>query len=202
MDKIQLLLRNRYKTDGIYEIPKLRNNFIRKEEIFLMGCDHINSKKCNEDKTIHFFLEDYKFERFYYDCDKYIEKLAKYKALLTPDFSLYPSMPLPLQRFSIFKNRWCGAFWQEYGLKVIPTITWGDKRSYSFCFKGVEKHSIVAVSTFGQKREKQEFMLGYDAMLERIEPLYIICFGEPFAEMRGDVLYARHSFEAKKRGCA
>lgn len=202
MNKTQLLLRNQYKTDGFYEIPKLRNNFIKTEEIFLMGCDHIYDRRGNEDKTIHFFLEDDKLEKFYYKCDKYIKKLAKYKALLTPDFSLYPSMPLILQEISVFKNRWCGAFWQENGLRVIPTITWGDKRSFSFCFEGVEKHSIVAVSAFGQKKEKREFMLGYDAMLERIDPLYVICYGEPFGEMRGDVLYAKHPFETKIRGCA
>ncbi len=202
MNKIQLLLRNQYETDDINEIPKLHKDFIKKEEIFLMGCDHMNDKKCNEDKTIHFFVYDEKLEKYYNKCDKYIKKLAKYNALLTPDFSLYPSMPLPLQKLSIFKNRWCGAFWQENGLRVFPTITWGDRRSFSFCFEGVEKHSIVAVSTFSLKKEKREFMLGYDAMLERIDPLYIICYGEPFGEMRGDVLYAKHPFEGKARGCA
>lgn len=202
MDKNQLLLRNQYEMDEKYEIPKIKKDFIKREEIFLMSCDHINNKKCNQDKTIHFFVEDDKLEKFYNNCDNYIEKLAKYKALLTPDFSLYPSMPLPLQEFNIFKSRWCGAFWQENNLKVFPTITWGDKRSFSFCFEGVERHSIVAVSTFSLKKEKREFLLGYDAMLERIDPLYIICYGEPFEEMRGDVLYAKHPFEDKVRRCS
>lgn len=202
MDKNQLLLRNQYEMDEKYEIPKIKKDFIKREEIFLMSCDHINNKKCNQDKTIHFFVEDDKLEKFYNNCDNYTEKLAKYKALLTPDFSLYPSMPLSLQEFNIFKSRWCGAFWQENNLKVFPTITWGDKRSFSFCFEGVERHSIVAVSTFSLKKEKREFLLGYDAMLERIDPLYIICYGEPFEEMRGDVLYGKHPFEDKVRRCS
>ena len=31
-------------------------------------------------------------------------------------------------------------------------------------------------------------MHGYDAMLERIGPEAVICFGKPFAEMSGNVL--------------
>ena len=31
------------------------------------------------------------------------------------------------------KNRWGGAYWQSSGLTVIPTISWGDERSFEFC---------------------------------------------------------------------
>lgn len=50
---------------------------------------------------------------------------------------------------SIVKNRNCGAYWQDRGLKVIPTVFWALKSSFSFCFEAIEKHSIVAVSTLG-----------------------------------------------------
>ena len=40
----------------------------------------------------------------------------------------------------------------------------------------------------GCKREKRRFLRGYDAMLESIRPTKIICFGEPFPEMRGDLI--------------
>ena len=47
-------------------------------------------------------------------------------------------MPLALQIESVFKNRWCGAYWQSKGLKVIPTVSWGDERSFDFCFMFVD----------------------------------------------------------------
>ena len=202
MDKNSKLLRNRYWGDEEFGIPYLHIQELDEKELVLMGFDRVSSKKHgDEDKTIHFFLEDIKFEKVYLHPEKYIERLAKYRALLTPDFSLYQDMPLALQINSVFKNRWCGAYWQEHGLKVIPTISWSNEKSFSFCFNGIEKHSIVAVSTLGVKRAKREFMFGYDAMLERIEPSMILCYDKPFKEMKGDVRYINY-LKTTGRYCA
>lgn len=97
-------------------------------------------------------------------------------------------MPLMLQMYSAFKNRWCGAYWQSLGLRVIPTISWSDERSFDFCFEGIEEGSIVAISTHGNHRAKEEFMLGYNKMLQKIKPCAIICYGKPFKEMKGNLL--------------
>lgn len=90
--------------------------------------------------------------------------------------------------YSVFKNRWCGAFWQSQGLNVIPTISWSDKRSFVFCFDGIEIGSIVAISTHGNRKCKEEFMLGYNMMLEKIKPCAILCYGKPFEEMKGNLI--------------
>lgn len=60
--------------------------------------------------------------------------------------------------------------------------------SFNFCFDGIEKGSIVAVSTIGVKKEKSHFLLGYNEMLSRIKPSKIICCGKPFGEMKGDII--------------
>ena len=65
---------------------------------------------------------------------------------------------------SIVKNWYCGAYLQDRGLKVIPTVFWALKSSFSFCFEAIEKHSIVAVSTLGGKKEKLTFMRGFKDM--------------------------------------
>ena len=67
-------------------------------------------------------------------------------------------------------------------------MTWSDSRSYSFCNDGVEKGSIVAVGMIGCKRSKKEFLRGYNKMLETVEPSAVICFGEPFKEMDGNLI--------------
>jgi predicted RNA-binding Zn-ribbon protein involved in translation (DUF1610 family) len=97
-------------------------------------------------------------------------------------------MPLALQIESIFKNRWCGAYWQELGLTVIPTVSWGDERSFHFCFDGIEEGSIVAVSTYYRENCELDFMLGYNEMMKRIKPSAVICYDDPFPSMQGNVI--------------
>ncbi len=81
-----------------------------------------NKAKLNDEdnkyKTIHFFTYDWHFDNVYTNPQNALEKLQQYYAVLTPDFSMYFDMPLALQIYSIFKNRWCGAYWQGQGLKV------------------------------------------------------------------------------------
>ena len=78
--------------------------------------------------------------------------------------------------------------WCLLALIVVPTVTWSTPSSYNFCFDGIETGSIVAIGMIGCKRTKTEFMRGYDAMLERIHPVAIICFGDPFPEMQGNIV--------------
>lgn len=89
---------------------------------------------------------------------------------------------------SIAYSHWLGAYWQSQGLLVIPAISWSDTKSFEFCFDGVEKGSVVAVGMIGCKRNKFRFMREYNAMLEKIEPPAIICFGSPFYEMDGNII--------------
>ena len=57
-----------------------------------------------------------------------------------------------------------------------------------YYFDGIEKGSTVAVGMIGCKSDKRAFMHGYNEMLERIEPEYIIVFGTPFPEMQGSLI--------------
>lgn len=101
---------------------------------------------------------------------------------------MFTEMPIALQLFSTFKNRWVGAYLQKQDISVIPTVRRGDLTSFNFCFDGIEKGSAVAVSTLGVRNEKSHFMLGYNEMLSRIKPSKIICYGKPFDEMKGDII--------------
>ena len=67
-------------------------------------------------------------------------------------------MPMPIKIYNTFRSRWCGAYLQSNGVKVIPTLAWGGPETFWFCFDGVEKKSVVAVSTLGVRHEKDLFM--------------------------------------------
>lgn len=182
-----MFLRNQFKSVGMFKLPLVKKQEISLEDVSLIGYDKVNQN--NDYKSIvHFFLDDYKFESIYNNPEKKIEALRQFKAVLTPDFSMFVEMPIALQLFSTFKNRWTGAYLQQQGVNVIPTIRWGDLTSFNFCFDGIEKGSIVAVSTIGVKKQKSHFMLGYNEMLSRIKPSKIICYGKPFDEMKGDII--------------
>ena len=152
---------------------------------------------------IHFFKNDPCFNSLYDHPDsernhQKIETLAQYAAVCSPDFSVYPEMPIPRQQAQIFRSRWCGAHWQSMGLQVFPTVTWADQPSYSFCFDGITPHSTVVVSTLGCHQSKSNFLAGYDKMLETIHPDHVLCYGNPFREMDGDVIcFPYHAFRAK-----
>lgn len=182
-----MFLRNQFKSVGMFKLPLVKKQEISLEDVKLIGYDKINQSN-NYDKIVHFFLDDYRFESIYNNPENKVETLKKYKAVLTPDFSMFVEMPIALQLFSTFKNRWVGAYLQEQGISVIPTVRWGDLTSFNFCFDGIEKGSIVAVSTIGIKKEKSHFILGYNEMLSRIKPSKIICYGKPFDEMKGDII--------------
>lgn len=174
---------------GKYDFPIIKKQSINVDAIKLLS--YTNAKlhdSENADKTIHFFTYDWKFDKVYENAEEELKKLSQYKYLLSPDFSLFTNMPLALQIESVFKNRWCGAYWQSEGLKVIPTVSWGDERSFEFCFDGIEEGSVVAVCTYYRENCEDDFMLGYNEMLKRIKPSTVICYDEPFKAMQGNVV--------------
>lgn len=188
LEKKLKLVRSEFKTVGKYGMP-----LIKKQEIDLDKIDLWNYTKTklddeeNKYKTIHFFTYDWLFENVYEKPEKTIEKLSQYYAVLSPEFSLYWDMPKALQIYSTFKNRWCGAFFQKHGMRVIPTVCSAGNESYDFCFDGIEEGSVVAVSTYAREEHKIEFMKSYNIMLEIIKPSGIICYGTPFQEMKGNI---------------
>ena len=84
-------------------------------------------------------------------------------------------MATPLQMYNTFQNRWCGAYLVSKGIPVIPTVSWGDKSTFDFCFEGIENGSTVAVSTYMVSEyynhfdPKEFFMAGYNDLLSRID---------------------------------
>ena len=191
--KKQQLVRNEFlpygNSAGKYDFPIIKKQSINVDAIKLLS--YTNAKlhdSENADKTIHFFTYDWKFDKVYENAEEELKKLSQYKYLLSPDFSLFTNMPLALQIESVFKNRWCGAYWQSEGLKVIPTVSWGDERSFEFCFDGIEEGSVVAVCTYYRENCEHDFMLGYNEMLKRIKPSTVICYDEPFKAMQGNVV--------------
>lgn len=186
----ELFLRNGIRTVGRYDFPIIKQQPLPKGRIDLVGYKQSQSESKKVDLTkcgIHFFQEDDIFAFLEKDPYKRVDRLKQYAFVLSPDFSIYPEMPIWRQMQSIAMSRYVGACWQKAGLTVIPTIAWGtDARCFEFCFDGIPQRATVAVSTVGCKDYKREFLYGYAKMRKALQPKTIICYGTPFREMEYD----------------
>ena len=199
-------LRNTLEGTGRYDMPLIPRFKATSDDftnLKLIDFDRVKSDDTKHfGRMVHFFLYDYKFEKLWKNPDKYVEVLKNYKAVLSPDFSMYTEMHKLQQLYNTFKNRWCGAFLYSKGIRVIPTVSWGLPDTFDFCFEGIEKGSTVAVSTYmvsehnNHSDQKEFFMTGYNEMLKRIEPENIIGYHEPFPEMEGNIVYVNYELSS------
>ena len=190
MRENSLFMRNNFEARGKYDFSFIKKQEFNIENPTLIACSdtRTNDNEVNKKNGVHFFVDDYRFNGIYDNPERSLERYSQYAFLLSPDFSTYADMDLWRQIESVAKNRWVGAYWQSKGMLVIPTISWSTPRSYEFCFDAVEQNSTVAIGMIGCKRNKLGFMRGYNAMLEKLNPSKILCFGTPFEEMEGNII--------------
>lgn len=191
---------NRRIFDGVgeYGIPQIYPDTFEGECEFI-GFNYARGKTTHEDqKAVHFFLDDYQFDALWRNVDRYIDKLSQFRYVLTPDFSTYTDFPKAIQIYNHYRKHWVGAYLQEYGCRVIPTISWSTPDSYEWCFDGEPEGGIVAVSSVGcmnGKSKKELFLQGYSAMIERLHPESIIFYGKVPDECKGNIVRVKQFSE-------
>lgn len=130
---------------------------------------------------VHFFIDDYQFERVWKEPERYGEMLRPFGATCTPDFSIYDNWPEAVRHYNSYRSHWMGCFWQDMGLTVIPSIAWSYESSWSWCFKGDPKNSIVACSSTGTMRTEEERQMtrdGFDEMVRQLHPSHVLWRGK------------------------
>ena len=145
------------------------------------------NKVTDYNTAVGFYEMDVKFSEVLIDPEKYVEDFLRFKALISPDCSLYRDAPLSVQIINVYRNRAIGSYYQRRGVYVIPQIRWGTEATYTtkilpeaIAFSGVEKHSIVAIGTYGciqHKEDKYHFKAGLEAMLINLEPQIVLVYG-------------------------
>ena len=108
----QALLRNQFPGKGRWKIHMILKFEARPgdfDDLLLIGFAKTHLEDQNHlNRMVHFFLYDYCFERVWKKMDNDIEKLSLYRAVLSPDFSIYLEMAPVMQLYNVFRNRWCG----------------------------------------------------------------------------------------------
>lgn len=179
------IVQENVSTNDFWQMPIIENNNVIPKQLIELNSLNVekNTKHYNttkEEAGIHFFMDDYKLERLWNNPEKYIDALKEYRCVLTPMFSLYLDMPMPMKIWNIYRGRQLGQYYQRHNINVIPTIYWGEKETYQFCFAGIPKKSIIAVSTISMKRNKELRDIWADGMREcikAIEPSTILLYG-------------------------
>lgn len=153
--------------------------------------------------AVHFFLGDHRFEGCWNEPERGLQRVQAVGAALSPDFSVYADMPRAAQVWQIYRSRWCGAYWASMGVQVVPTVSWSDAASLSFCLSGLPKRSALALSALGvgkvgrgrenairlsglpaesasARREREAvaaFRAGLTEAVRRLEPSVLLVYG-------------------------
>lgn len=184
-----------YDGVGEYDFPMMHHTHIDNlKDIPIQGFNFALKEEHPENVGVHFFLHDYQFERVWKYPDRYVDVLKKFAYVLSPDFSPYADMPKALQIYNVYRNRWCGRYWQDNGITVIPTFTMGDYDTFDFCADGIPKHSTIAISTMGEGRwgAYKNLYENWDRVLERLEPETILLYGKDIStSLHGNIVFKK-----------
>lgn len=132
--------------------------------------------------VVHCFEQDIFLNSFWTNMNKSISELRYFDAVFTPDFTMFTDVPEIHNKWQLLKSRLCGARMQQAGYNVIPTITYGDATSLSWCLEGLAPNGVYGISGTGLKRCSAKLKLFQYAMRkieEELSPIKIFVYGEP-----------------------
>lgn len=187
-------------------IPSLRRDDFKPAGLVPYNFTREMERRRRDGDTVHFFLDDYRFEACWTTPQRALSRVALFGQALAPDFSVLTTMPRVMQAWQVYRARWVGAYWQSHGVRVIPTATWSTPDTYELCWAGLPRGGAVAVSAVGIGRSQEKvgegsstrekgpllekgsstggwstprdlFRAGLRAMVAHLEPARLIVYG-------------------------
>jgi len=131
----------------------------------------------NHNQWVHFYIDDYRFERIWKEPNRYLPMLQRFEGVITPDFSLYSDMPRAMQIWNTYRNRALAYWLQNNGVKIIPSVNWSGVSCFDFCFEGIEQGCHVAITSNGcikNSRNRAIYKEGVAALMQTLAPRGII----------------------------
>jgi hypothetical protein len=164
------------KTDFIdfEDCPQIGGSYVLGSNIKTVNCT--KAKDIDSDSLIDMFVDDYRLERFWNRHEYYTQKFKTAGYVMTPDFSLLIGMPVEMMQWNVYRNRIMGYIFEKANIKVIPTVSWAEEKSFNFCTKGIKPGSTIAVSNVGAANDKKISLFNYGlyAIMELIKPKQVI----------------------------
>lgn len=145
--------------------------------------DHVSDRGVPPGSWLHFYVHDIRFLRFLEAPDNWLLRIRRFAGVVGMDNSVYFDLPLAEQKHSVYLNRVADLWLHERGIPHVPNVSWGDWRSFAWCFDGVEPGKTVAVSShgcIGTDEDKARFLDGLAAMVSRLNPPSVVFHGRVF----------------------
>ena len=130
---------------------------------------------------VHFFIDDYQFERVWGQPEKYRRTLEAFDGAVAPDFSTYLSMPEPMVCWNVYRSRALAALWQWWGVPTIPVLQWAGPDTVERCVEGIPHGSLLACSATGVPRttdDVETFLSTLWWCVGELDPAGLVWYGD------------------------
>lgn len=154
-----------------------------------------------KDKVVHFYIDDFWFEKLWTNADRYIPQLKCFPFVIMPDFSVFSYMPEPMQRWNRYRSMALGYYLSSKGVRIIPSLGVLTKDDI-WTLYGVPMRSTVAVCTNGRIKkplERKTFVEGLQTQIQILQPTNLIMVGYIPKEYDESVPTIYLKSEAQKR---
>lgn len=164
---------------GKYDSPVIQP--IQKIPKNLIPFNKAKSCKNPQDYFVHFYVDDYQFERIWKSPKEYATMLSKFAGIIGPDFSAYTDLSMSQRIYNIYRNKALTAYWQHMGLNVIPNARWIDNAQIDFNngLDGLPIHSTLAITTNGTQKAHMKVIFERELadILEQLKPTNLVVYG-------------------------
>lgn len=165
--------------EGILEMPKARPVYLKSLPKLYVPFNCL--KKCNTTHAcVHFYIDDYRFNRVWQNLEHYMEMFVKYDVVISTDNSVFLDVPLIDNMCNVFKNRVFTAVGQRMGVNVIPSFSCGNPKDIDLYCDGLPDGGCIAVGGMGTNKNRSEraiFKYCVREMCERKHPNLLLIYG-------------------------
>lgn len=138
-----------------------------------------------KDVWVHFFIDDYQFERIWNNPHRYAILLEQFAGIIQPTFSFFVNAPLCTQLINAYRNQLLAHYFTKRGINVIPVPGFGDESTFNWCFEILPQNSVLALSTISNKDERI-WLEAYKEIKRRLTPTAILIYGAVPQELKDD----------------
>ena len=127
---------------------------------------------------VHFFEDDFRFERMWNDPRKYLSKLSKFVGVVMPDFSTCIDFPKPLKMWNAYRNQLLGAWFQKQGPITLPNAR--HQPGCDWLIEALPLHSVICICGRALTKdvtERRRFVRDVKTTVDFLEPTAIVYYG-------------------------
>ena len=166
-----------FQSDNELEVPTLRLD--RQPNVcdipFLAYGEQSRKTQMNGYGTLHFYVDDYRFNTIYDHPNKIVE--INPKNIVEPNYSLYCETPIALGLQHIYKKRAIARYCQDHGIGVFVDLNVNHK-FYKLNMLGVPRgYSSFCTRGYVERLEYLEFEYNVAKEWSEDNPLLFVVFG-------------------------